>query len=469
MSLINSGHPENVALVLESGRQLSYAELQELISNFRQTFPESGVVFCLCNNDLPSLLCYLSALEGSAVPLLLPCAIHERQLQSLIAAYYPKYIFHNRNDLRDRDYGQQIFTFDGYELLACKQQIRYEIDASLALLLATSGSTGSPKLVRLSAPNLAANADSIIDFLGINPAERAITSLPMHYSYGLSVINSHLRAGASIVLTDRSLMDAEYWRLIPRHRVTSFAGVPYSYEMLLKLKIERLNMPSVKTLTQAGGKLAAEKIKRVYESCARKDIRFFTMYGQTEATARISYLPTEDTLKKAGSIGLPIPGGQLWIEDEDSNRIYEPGITGQLVYTGPNVCLGYAMSCRDLSLGDVNRGMLKTGDLAIFDEDGYFYVVGRISRFVKIYGIRVSLDAVERMLADSGLQSAVLGDDDHLLVYLIGENAIEPEDVRIQMANTLSLNKAAISVRKVETLPRLSNGKVDYQKLAEFC
>ena len=469
MSLINSCHPENVALILESGRQLSYAELQELISDFRQAFPESGVVFCLCNNDLPSLLCYLSALEGSAVPLLLPCAIHERQLQSLISAYSPKYIFHNRNDLSDRGYGERIFTFDGYELLTCKQQTRYETDASLALLLATSGSTGSPKLVRLSAQNLAANADSIIDYLGINPAERAITSLPMHYSYGLSVINSHLRAGASIVLTDRSLMDAEYWRLIPRHQVTSFAGVPYSYEMLLKLKIERLNMPSVKTLTQAGGKLAAEKIKRVYESCARKDIRFFTMYGQTEATARIAYLPTEDTLRKAGSIGLPIPDGRLWIEDENSNRILKPGITGQLVYAGPNVSLGYAMSYRDLSLGDINHGVLKTGDLAMFDEDGYFYIVGRISRFVKIYGVRVSLDAVERMLADSGLQSAVLGDDDHLLVYLIGENPIEPEDVRLQLANTLSLNKAAISVRKMETLPRLSNGKVDYQKLAESC
>jgi acyl-coenzyme A synthetase/AMP-(fatty) acid ligase len=462
-------HTDNVAIILESGRQISYAELQEEISSFKLAFQEGGVVFCLCNNDWASLLCYLSALESNAVALLLPATIQEQQLQSLMAAYAPKYIFHNRTDFRCMDYGEPIFFFDDYKLLACVQPIPHDIDDSLALLLATSGSTGSPKLVRLSARNLAANADSIIEYLGITSTERAITSLPMHYSYGLSVINSHLRAGASIVLTDRSLMDAEYWRLIRCHEVTSFAGVPYTYEMLLKLKIERLKMPSVKTLTQAGGKLAPQKIQQAYASCTSKGIRFFTMYGQTEATARIAYLPFEDTLKKSASIGIPIPGGKLWIEDENANRILQPGTIGQLIYAGANVSLGYAMSYCDLSLGDVNHGVLQTGDLAMFDEDGYYYIVGRISRFVKIYGIRVSLDAVEKMLADMGIQSAVLGEDEHLLICLIGENQAELEYIRTKVSCTLSINKIAITVKKVKSLPRLSNGKEDYQKLTEYC
>lgn len=465
---INSENLGNAALILESGRQISYLELLGQISSFRQAFPAKGVVFCLCNNDLASLLCYLSAIEGSVVPLLLPGDIRERQLHSLVAAYTPRYLFHNRNDLRRKWNCKPIFTFDDYELLDCELHTPYDINASLALLLATSGSTGSPKLVRLSSQNLAANADSIIEYLGITPAERAITSLPMHYSYGLSVINSHLSAGASVVLTARPLMDVEYWRLIRRHEVTSFAGVPYSYEMLLKLKIERLNIPSVKTMTQAGGRLTPKKIQRVSEACTSKGIRFFTMYGQTEATARISYLPSDDTIRKAGSIGRPIPGGSLWIEDENTNPISQPGTTGQLVYAGPNVSLGYATSYRDLSLGDVNHGVLKTGDLATLDEDGCLYIVGRISRFVKIYGIRVSLDDVERMLTDCGIQSAALGNDDQLLICLIGENQAEQEDIRIRISSALAINKAAITVREVESLPRLSNGKVDYQELAKM-
>ena len=469
MSLICGRYPGNVALILENGRQISYAELQEAIAGFSQAFPERGLVFCLCNNDLPSLLCYLAALEGSAVPLLLPGTIQADQLQALIAAYAPKYLFHRRDDLQAPGYGRPIFSYEGYQLLACEPAETYEIAPALALLLATSGSSGSPKLVRLSASNLGANADAINAYLGITPADKAITSLPLYYSYGLSVVNSHLRAGAAIVLTDRSLMDAEFWRLIERHQVSSFAGVPYSYEMLLKLRIERLKIPSVKTLTQAGGKLAEEKIKSVYEACAGKGIRFFTMYGQTEATARIAYLPSEDTPRKPGSIGLPIPGGELWLEDENGERISQPGSTGQLVYSGPNVSLGYASSYRDLNLGDVNRGILKTGDLATFDADGYFYIVGRLSRFIKIYGIRVALDAVEKMLADAGREGVALGEDDHLLLCLSGENPGDPEEIRTGIANTLGVNKAAISVRCLDSLPRLSNGKVDYQKLAGAC
>lgn len=465
MSLINFSHPENVALIHANGKRVSYSELKGEILSFRLAFTERCVVFCLCNNDHASLLCYLSALESNAVALLLPSAIQEHQLQSLITAYTPKFIFHNRTDLHGLSYGKLIFSFEDYNLLACEQPDRNAINESLALLLATSGSTGSPKLVRLSEQNLISNADSIINYLNISPSEHAITSLPMHYSYGLSVINSHLRAGATIVLTDRSLMDSEFWRLVQVHEVTSFAGVPYSYEMLLKLRIERLNIPSVKTLTQAGGKLASEKIKQVHASCVNKGIQFFTMYGQTEATARISYLPTEDIQRKAGSIGRPIPGGNLWIEDPNANRILQPGITGQLVYAGPNVSLGYAMTYCDLALGDENHGVLRTGDLAKFDEDGYFYIVGRINRFVKIYGIRVSLDAVENMLSEAGLQSTVLGDDDHLLICLIGENQVQLEDIRTNVSNTLSINKVAVTVRKIEFLPRLNNGKIDYQKL----
>lgn len=468
MSFIAARTPDHAALVFEGGGQCSYATLEREVADFQAVFPERGVVFCLCNNDLPSVRAYLAGLEGAAVPLLLPNAIQQDRLEALIAAYCPRYLFHARPDLHIADYDSVLWQGDGYALSASTHPQPYELHPDLALLLATSGSTGSPKLVRLSRRNLEANADAIRDYLGIDADERAITSLPIHYSYGLSVLNSHLRTGASVVLTDRSLMDSEYWRLIQRHAVTSCAGVPYSYEMLLKLRIERLNIPTVKTMTQAGGRLTADKIRLVAEACARKGIRFFTMYGQTEATARISYLPCARTMEKAGSIGIAIPAGRLWIEDEHGQPIERPDVTGQLVYAGPNVSLGYAHSWHDLAAGDVNQGILRTGDLATFDADGYFSIVGRLGRFVKLYGIRVSLDAVEKLLSQQGLESAVLGDDDQLRVFLINIPNADAEAVRQALAATLAVNQAGISVTQIETLPRLANGKIDYQALARI-
>jgi acyl-coenzyme A synthetase/AMP-(fatty) acid ligase len=235
--------------------------------------------------------------------------------------------------------------------------------------------------------------------------------------------------------------------------------------MLLKLRIERLDMPTMKTMTQAGGKLAADKTKLVAEACSKKGIRFFSMYGQTEATARMSYLPSERAFDKAGSIGLPIPGASMWIEDEHGNVIEQPGVIGELCFRGPNVSLGYATTYADLAVGDVNLGLLRTGDLASIDADGYFQVVGRFGRFLKIFGVRVSLDAVESLLANQGFQAAAFGNDDSLNVCLYGPNADDPKSIRTQLSANLMINESAISVFRVAELPRLSNGKVDYQTL----
>ncbi|MFM7461144.1 MAG: AMP-binding protein, partial [Burkholderiales bacterium] len=333
MRFFRADELDSAALYLENGRCINYAELSQEVDVFSRAFGESGIVFCLCNNDFPSLRCYLSTLQGVATALLLPGSIQKPQLDTLLAAYAPRYLFHSRPDLLD--YGATIWNADGYSLVKCRGSIRYEIHPDLALLLATSGSAGVPKLVRLSRRNLEANADAIVKYLSIDAEERAISSLPIHYSYGLSVINSHLRAGASVVLTNRSIMDPEFWRLVRRHKVTSFSGVPYTYEMLLKLRIERLDMPTIKTMTQAGGRLAADKTRLVAEACSKKNIRFFSMYGQTEATARMSYLPPERAFDKAGSIGLPIPGGSLWLEDEHGNTIEQQDVVGELCFRGP--------------------------------------------------------------------------------------------------------------------------------------
>ncbi|MBK8758902.1 MAG: AMP-binding protein [Sulfuritalea sp.] len=463
MTLLGASGPAGLAVLPEEGCCLSHGELGAEVRALAAKFPPPGLLFCLCHNDLPTLLCYLACLDRAVVPLLLPGGIDKARLAGLLEAYRPNYVFHKRDDLAGIS-AQTILHCGEYGLYRTGDDIRHVLHPDLALLLTTSGSTGSRKLVRISRRNLLANADSIIDYLGIEAGERAITTLPIHYSYGLSVINSHLRGGAALLLSDRSIMERQLWAQIQRDGATSLAGVPYTYDMLLKLGIERLKMPAMRTFTQAGGRLAPERIRRVAESCGARGMRFYTMYGQTEATARIAYLPWQETLARAGSIGRPIPGGALWLEDPQGLRITQAGCTGELIYSGPNVCLGYATSHRNLALGDQNHGILRTGDLAIIDDYGYFTLVGRASRFVKIFGNRIALDEVESLLHEQGLSATVTGTDERLDVHLEGQ--LPDYDLQTRLAATLGVNPTAIAVRALPSIPRLESGKIDYASLA---
>lgn len=458
---------ENIAVIQEDGEPLTYRALTTRVEEAARIFQPRTLVFCLVDNTLASLTAYLGALAARAVPLLLNANLGEAPFAALIAAYAPAYLFLREGATFPGGSGRVVGRIGDRVLIHRDAGIDSVPHDDLALLLATSGSTGSPKLVRLSEKNLRANARSIASYLGIDEREKAITSLPMSYSYGLSVINSHLLCGASVVLTDRSLVDPRFWPLVRDQSVTSMAGVPYSYEMLLKLRLERLVMPTVTTLTQAGGRLAPEKVAAVAAACRNKGVRFFPMYGQTEATARIAYLPCDWVEKKPASIGCAIPGGRLWLENDAGVHIKIPGEVGELIYAGENVSLGYAENAQDLARGDDNHGVLRTGDLAICDVDGHYTLVGRKQRFIKVFGVRISLDDVERLLAQKGIDAAATGSDDHLLVVRVAAEAIATDDALLidQLAAWLDIHRSAIVCRRVVALPRVENGKIDYSAL----
>jgi long-chain acyl-CoA synthetase len=461
--LISRQFPDRVACIAEEGKHLTYDELLRAVSDFRADLPTKSLLFIVGSNDLETITCYLAALECGAVPLLLGEGIKDEQLNSLIEAYDPNFIFHPTNWFDKGDRWTLARQHGSYGLWQRTQKAYHKMHENLALLLATSGSTGSPKLVRLSLKNLVSNAESIAQYLKIDPQQRAITTLPFNYSYGLSVLNSHFYAGASLVLTNRSMFDPHFWRLVTNHQVTSFAGVPYSIEMLLKLRFERMNIPSVRTITLAGGRLDSEKMRKIFEICAQKGIDFYPMYGQTEASPRMAYLPTEQVLRKPASIGVAIPGGRLWVEGENGEIASEPGAVGELVYEGTNVSLGYAESISDLSLGDSNKGVLRTGDLGHVDQDGFFYVDGRKRRFLKIFGVRISLDAVEKIVSSKGLSNAANGIDDKLVLFIEQPPAeLHAEDLRNMLAETLGVNKAGVEIRTLSELPRMESGKVNY-------
>jgi long-chain acyl-CoA synthetase len=451
-------HPAESLAVIDTAanRQITYGELRTDVDRAAAALPAGAksLVMLAAKNRYECLVAYLASLRSGNALLLADAGLNRDLLLPLVETYHPDY-FYNFSG-HPAPAGYRNVPGPAAEILERENKDAGTIHDSLALLLNTSGSTGSPKLVRLSLASLQTNAASIAEYLSLGAAERAITSLPMSYSYGLSVINSHLCAGACLVLSDQSVLRREFWDSIDQHACTSFAGVPHTYQMLLQTGLLKQRGASLRTLTQAGGALAENHIRQMNEIAVNRGLKFFVMYGQTEATARIAYVPFEDLGKKIGSIGVAVPGGRMDVDAE----------TGELIYSGGNVMLGYAEAREDLAKGDDLGGTLRTGDLARKDEDGFFYITGRMKRFLKMFGKRFNLDEVEKIVQTRcGVVAACLGRDD-LLVIAIENGDAAP--VTTAVCGTLGLPRTAVQVRVISSLPRTSRGKVDYAALANW-
>jgi acyl-coenzyme A synthetase/AMP-(fatty) acid ligase len=459
---------DKTAIVTEDGDKISYRELSEASIRLADMIGGRCLVFCLCRNETGSLLGYLSFVNNGIVPALLDSALNRDLLATLTESYKPDYLWVPNDVISDFSGMKVRGSMYGYSLLKTGYNREYPLYDGLALLLTTSGSTGSPKFVRQSYENIKANTEAIISYLEIGDNERPITTLPMSYTYGLSIINTHIYAGASIILTQKTVMQKDFWRQFRDFEATSFGGVPYIYEMLDKLRFTGMKLPSLRTMTQAGGKLSPELHKKFAEYAIKNGVRFFVMYGQTEATARMSYLPWQKSLEKYGSMGIAIPGGKFELIDINENTITEPDITGELVYEGANVTLGYAESGDDLIKGDELHGRLVTGDMAKKDADGFYYIVGRKKRFLKIFGSRVNLDETERMIKSSfpHIDCACAGIDDKLYVFVTAKSVIE--DVYEYLKDKTDINRQAVIVKFIEKIPLNESGKTQYIELEKY-
>jgi len=333
---------------------------------------------------------------------------------------------------------------------------------NLALLLPTSGSTGSPKLVRLSGRNLDANAESIAGYLPIRPEDRAPLTLPLQYCYGLSVLNSNLARGATVVLTDRSVAEPAFWDEFDDLGLTSLHGVPYTFDLLDASGFADRALPSLRYVTQAGGRLDPATVSRYATLGAERGWSLYVMYGQTEATARMAYLPPERASAAPSAVGIAVPGGAFSVERPGPDGV------GDLVYRGENVMLGYARNPVDLGLGrTIDR--LDTGDRARWRSDGLLEITGRAARFVKLFGLRVDLDEVERLAEAHGAKAVATGDDRRITVALVRSGGSGPGDrLRERLCDRLGLPPAALRVVEVAALPRLPSGKVDLAALASL-
>lgn len=456
-------YSRNMAVITDKGDQLTYGELNAETAKFADAITEKGLLFCLCENRLGSLVGYVSCMEHQIPIVLLDGSKEISVLQNLVDIYQPEYIWVDTEKVSIIG-GTTIYNYATFSLQKMQYNVKVEkptINPELALCLTTSGSTGSPKFVRLSEKNVLANAESIAEYLSIDENERPVTSLPSYYSYGVSVINSHLIKGATILLNEGTIAQREFWNFIKEQKATSIAGVPYIYEMLKMLRFMRMDLPYLKTMTQAGGKLNKDLAKEYIEWAQSKGKRFFVMYGQTEATARMSYLPLEHSLDKYASIGIAIPRGKFSLIDVNGNTIEEPDVDGELVYEGPNVSLGYAECRADLAKGDENHGVLHTGDVARRDADGYYYITGRMKRFVKVWGNRCNLDATEQIVKSNVTTSCACVGVDDKITFFVTERGLEERIVKLLVEKT-GLNNKAFEVRVIESIPVKSSGKIDY-------
>ncbi len=457
----------NTALIDEAGQFVTYAKLEEESGILASKTEGRCLVFCLSENSIGSVLGYVSFLDHGVVPVMLGAHLERELLDNLLTGYKPSFIWLPESQKDSFEGTECVYEAYGYALLKTTYQEKYPLNDNLTLLLTTSGSTGSPKFVRQSRDNIIANTESIVDYLKLTDSERAITTLPMNYTYGLSIINTHLYVGATLLVTDKSIMQKEFWQFFREQGATSFGGVPYTYEMLDKLRFMRMELPSLRTMTQAGGKLTPELHEKFASYAAEKGKKFVVMYGQCEATARMGYLPPDKAVEKKGSMGIAIPGGKFKLIDVNGQEISEPHTTGELVYEGKNVTLGYAECGEDLIKGDERYGVLITGDMAQFDEDGYYYIVGRKKRFLKIYGNRVNLDEVDRLIKGKfETDAACAGVDDHMFIFLTEKSIADK--VKDYVVQTTKLNPAAFKTILINEIPKNDSGKTRYTELEKY-
>lgn len=438
--------PKRLAAIDNDGKQLTYGEILTLAKVISERVPARALCFMMVENNVDSLNWVMaSLLSQKLVPLILNAKTDETLYNNLLQTYKPTYIWRKGE-------------------LESTNNPPIPLHPELSHLLPTSGSTGSPKLVRHKYENIEAAGLNISTFFELRETDRPLMVLPLYYTMGLSMVFSHLRVGATILITNRNMTDAAFWKFIKDEHATSFTGVPYSFQILNLMRFFRMDLPDLELLTQGGGKMPTDLNIKFAEYCRDHNKRWIATYGQSECTARMAYLPAKWALDKVGSIGIAVPNGELSLINTNGEQITTPHTEGEMCYRGKNVTMGYATCQDDLSKGDERNGFIQTGDLAYFDEDGCFYIVGRIGRFLKLFGMRVGLDECEQIITnDCQCECACVGTDNKMIVYITDNS--KSQIVKKTLVDKTHIVATSFEVRIIDEIPKNEAGKKLYSKL----
>ncbi|GIC79525.1 AMP-binding protein [Moritella sp. F3] len=440
---------DNIAVIdAVSGERITYTELEHQANVLSlQLGNNKELVFIESKNTILSVVSYLACLKSNKVVYLMDNFSSDKSIE-LINSYNPNLLINGLGEIQQHS------------------QCNYQLHSNLTLLLSTSGTTGTPKFVKLSATNIQSNTESIVEYLNLTENDIALAHLKLHYAYGLSILQSHLQAGACTVFTAHCVLDTGFWHDLETYSATSFAGVPYTFEALLKTNFDFKTYPTLRYVTQAGGKLEGFLVKEYALQAQANGVDFFVMYGQTEASPRISYLPPHLTVDFPNSIGRAIPQGELYIVDGEGNEIKALDKSGELVYRGNNVMMGYANSVAGLA-DDETPDVLFTGDIACRTYHDLFYLVGRTKRFVKLFGLRINLDDVQSFVKTDYPQSAVTGNDKAIVIALeSGHGDVDKTQLLTRLSCYYSLPRDKFIITLFDDIPLLSNGKYDFMTIA---
>ena len=457
----------NIAFIDNKKNKIKYYEITELKKKLESHIKQKSLTMIISENTAGSLMGY-SALSMLDV-LLMPISddISNERFEKLLSKYCPNFLWCKKNFNKQitSKFFEILLEYQNYVLLRSKKEKKIRINSNLFILLSTSGSIGDPKCVKLSYQNVIKNSHSINKYLNLNFNDRTVTTMPWHYSYGMSIINTHIMNGASILVSDNSIVEKNFWDLLNEISITNFNGVPFTYEILKKIGINKLKKLNLKFITQAGGKMNSSLSDELTVICKINKIKFFVMYGQTEASPRMSF--TDKTLKKTDStcIGKPIHGGKFFLF-KNKKKINKINTIGELYFKGDNVFSGYSKNHKDLFDKKIYSKLLNTGDLAKFDKNGNYYLVGRKSRFIKIYGIRIGLDSIEDNLLENGILSAVISKNEKLFIFI--KKRIS-EKIKKKISEIIKIRFKDFNLIKINEFPMNENNKVSYSKLSNYC
>ena len=457
-----------IALLDGNNKKIYYKDLIIYSKKIAKKIREKSLTLLLVDNSLTSAICYVSLISKKKPILVLNQDIPNKFLRNIVKKYEPENICVSSklNSKKIFKNYKSNFKFKEFEFLKLKMKSDFQVKYDIGLLVTTSGSTGSVKFVRQTYTNLKFNTLSIINYLKLNDKNITITTLPLSYTFGMSIINTHLKVGSKILITNRSLFTKEFWKLFKNNNINTIYGVPYTFEVLDKLNFFSKNSFNLKLIAQAGGKISDDLQKKIGNYSNKYNKKFFIMYGQAEATTRISYLPYQNVLKKIGSIGVPINGGKISLLS-NNGIINKKNSLGEIVYEGKNVCMGYASKKLDINKNDEWKGKIFTGDLAKRDKDGYYFIVGRKKRFAKLYGISVSLDEIENLLKSKFSVSdfAVISKLNKILIYT---SILKLKEKIINyLIKNVDLNINSFEIIFLKRIPKLVNGKNNYKILLD--
>jgi len=454
---------ESLAAIDSAGNILKYGELIDFSIQIAQYIPKRSVVFLLMTNNTGGIAWSIGSINAEIVPLLLNAHIDSALFQQLYDLYTPQFICVPEKQKKNYDFPVVTEQY-GYTLMNTGNEA-YPVYEELSHLLPTSGSTGSPKLVRHCYRNIEAAGLSISTFFELTSSDRPLLVLPLYYTMGISVVFSHLYVGATVLITDLNMTDKAFWTFMKGQRASSFTGVPYSFEILKLMHFFKMDLPDLTLLTQGGGKMPRPLNLQFAEYAQEHGKRWIATYGQTEGTARMAYLPPEYAVSKVGSIGRAVPNAELSLVDKYENLIETPYTEGEMCYRGKNVTLGYSLKKEDLRLGDERNGFMRTGDLAYKDEDGCYYIVGRMGRFLKLFGMRIGLDECEQIIkAKYPVECACVGTDEKMTVYIVDGQYAQP--IRQELVEKTKIVASAFDIQIIESIPKNDVGKILYNQLS---